>query len=459
MTAPVAATVIIVNYNGAHLLPDCLHALARQRDDAPAFDTVVVDNASSDGSVELLARDFPWARVIASPRNLGFAGGNNLALRKVSTRYAVLLNNDAAPEPGWLRNLLAELDGPGGQDVGIVTCKILFMPKFLPMALRTPMFHPGPQDTRELGVRVYRVSVDGADVTDKVLWAQAAYGPEAAGAQRFRWTRPAGQFLVPLPRDICADGEHVTQPAEITITVAAESAKDLTLQADDLRVDTRADTQVTDVAFKLRPGAAVVDVVNNAGSIVLRDGSGADRGFQEVDTGQYDEPADVFVACGNGMALRTAVGRELGWFDDVFFMYYEDTDLSWRWRSRGWTIRYVPSAVLRHIHAASSKEWSPRWIFHVDRNRLLMLTKNATPSLAAGAVGSYVRSFAAGLARALLDAVRSHRRRALREHLLRAQVLRSYVRQAPRALRERRRLQRHAVVPASQLQNWLVTRR
>jgi GT2 family glycosyltransferase len=459
VTGPVSATVIIVNYNGAHLLPDCLHALARQHDDAPTFDTVVVDNASSDGSLELLAREFPWVRVIASPSNLGFAGGNNLALREVSTRYAVLLNNDAAPEPGWLNNLLAAFDGPGGQDMGIVTGKILFMPKFLPIVLRTPVFHPGPQDTRELGVRVYRISVDGADVTDKVLWEQAAYGPEGAGTQRFRWTRPAGQFLLPLPSDICGNGQQVTQPAEITITVAAESAKDLTLQADDLRVEARADTQITDVAFKLRPGTAVVDVVNNAGSVVLRDGSGADRGFQEVDTGQYDEPADVFAACGNGMALRTAVGRELGWFDDVFFMYYEDTDLSWRWRSRGWRIRYVPAAVLRHIHAASSKEWSPRWIFHVERNRLLMLTKNATLGLVAGAIGGYVRGFGVGLLRALREAGRSRHRPALREQLIRAQVLRSFVRQAPRALRERRRLRRTAVVPASELQNWLVTRR
>ena len=72
---------------------------------------------------------------------------------------------------------------------------------------------------------------------------------------------------------------------------------------------------------------------------MLRDGSGADRGFQEVDEGQYDEPAEVFTACGNGMALRTAVGREMGWFDEAFFMYYEDTDLSWRWRSRGWSVQ------------------------------------------------------------------------------------------------------------------------
>ena len=94
----------------------------------------------------------------------------------------------------------------------------------------------------------------------------------------------------------------------------------------------------------------------------------------------------MFNACGNGMAMRTAAGREVGWFDDDFFLYYEDTDLSWRLRPRGWAIRYEPTAVLRHLHSASSTEWSPLWIFHVDRNRLLMLTKDATAPLALRAV-------------------------------------------------------------------------
>jgi len=458
MNSTPLATVIIVNYNGAHLLPDCLRALDRQHADAAAFETVVVDNASSDGSCELLARDFPWVNVIESPRNLGFAGGNNLALREVTTPYAVLLNNDASPEPGWLRNLLATLEGPDGQDVGIATGKILFLPKFVRVELRTPAFRPGPQDTRELGVRVYGVSVDGADVTDKVLWEQAAYGPEGAGPGRFRWTRPSGQFLLPVPPALCG-GDRVTHPVKVTITVMAQTAKELTLVVDGRPIDTRVDTRPMDVEFEVTAGAHVVDVINNAGGIVLRDGSGADRGFQEVDVGQYDLPGEVFTACGNGMALRTAVGRDLGWFDDVFFMYYEDTDLSWRWRSRGWTIRYVPSAVLRHIHAASSKEWSPRWIFHVERNRLLMLTKNATSALAWSAVRSYLRHTAVGLTRAGLGAARQRRRPALREHLLRLSILRSYLRQAPRALRERRALRRNAMVSAAELETWLVTRR
>jgi GT2 family glycosyltransferase len=458
MSGPPLATVIVVNYNGAHLLPDCLHALDRQRADAPPFETVVVDNASGDGSCQLLARDFPWVNVIESQRNLGFAGGNNLALREVTTPYAVLLNNDAAPEPGWLRNLLATFDGPDAQHVGIATGKILFLPKFVRVELRTPTFRPGPQDTRELGVRVYGVSVDGADVTDKVLWEQAAYGPEGAGVERFRWTRPGGQFLLPLPAGRC-DADEVTHPVKVAITTVAETAKELSLVVDGRRITAHVDTRPTDVEFEVTAGAGVVDVINNAGSIVLQDGSGADRGFQEVDTGQYDQPGEVFTACGNGMALRTAVGREVGWFDDVFFMYYEDTDLSWRWRSRGWTIRYVPSAVLRHIHAASSKEWSPRWIFHVERNRLLMLTKNATAALVWSAIRGYLRHTAAGLTRAGLTAVRQRSRPALREHLLRLTILRSYLRQAPRALRERRALRRTAVVSAAELQTWLVTHR
>lgn len=458
MTTTARASVVIVNYNGAHLLPDCLRALDRQRADAPPFETVVVDNASSDGSCELLARDFPWVTVIESPRNLGFAGGNNLALRTVVTPYAVLLNNDATPEPGWLRNLLATFDEPGAQHVGIATGKILFLPKFVRVELRTPAFRPGPQDTRELGVRVYGVSVDGAEVADKVLWEQAAYGPEGAGPERFRWTRPGGQFLLPVPPGLCA-ADEVTHPVKVTITSVAEAAKQLTLLVDGRRVEAHVETRPTDVEFEVPPGARVVDVINNAGSIVLQDGSGADRGFQEVDTGQYEEAGEVFAACGNGMALRTAAAREAGWFDDVFFMYYEDTDLSWRWRSRGWAIRYVPSAVLRHIHAASSKEWSPRWIFHVERNRLLMLTKNATATLAWSAVRSYLRHIAAGLVRAGVTAVRQRRRPALREHLLRLSIVRSYLRQAPRALRERRALRRTAVVSAAELQTWLVTRR
>ncbi len=399
--------------------------------------------------------------MITSSTNLGFAGGNNLALRQIRTPYAVLLNNDATPQPGWLRNLLGEFDEPGGQDVGIVTSKILFMPQYIRVQLGTPGFRPGPQDTRNLGVRVYRVTVDGSDVTDKVLWEQAAYGPEGEGTGRFRWTRPAGEFLVPVPRESYDRRSHPYRTGNGDDPRGGRGAQ----IADALRGRStarrgRSTASAVDVASSVKPGADVVDVINNAGGIVLSDGSGADRGFQEVDSGQYDKPGEVFAGCGNGMALRTVVGHELGWFDDAFFMYYEDTDLSWRWRSRGWSVRYVPSAVLRHVHAASSKEWSPRWVFYVERNRLLMLTKNATAALAYRAVWSYVRSTGVMVVRALADALTSPEAAGAARNL--ASPSGPAVLRAPGTSRSARTpltCGRRLSVPAPQLQAWLVRSR
>lgn len=445
------ATVVVVNYNGAHLLPPCLAGLRRQDTPPGFFDTVVVDNASVDGSRELLARDHPEVRVIASPVNTGFAGGNNLALRQVTTPFAVLLNNDAVPEPDWLRRVLAPFAEPGAERLGVVTGKVVFAPRFLPLRLATEGFSPGPQDPRELGLRVLAVEVDGRDVTDKVLWEQLSYGPEGTGAGRFRWTRPAGGFLVPMP--------DATGPVKVTFRWAAERDKPVSVTGDGATLTATVAAAGSEAVLAVGEDVPLVDVVNNAGSIVLRSGHGADRGFQEPDTGQYDEPTEVFAACGNGMALRTAAGREVDWFDDDFFLYYEDTDLSWRLRARGWAIRYEPTAVLRHIHSASSTEWSPLWLFHVERNRLLMLTKDASAPLARRAVRDQLLTTAAAGVRAARDGLRTRSRPAVRPHLLRARVLASYLRLLPTMLRRRREVGATAALSRRELERWLVSER
>jgi GT2 family glycosyltransferase len=454
VTSP-QATVVVVNYNGAHLLPPCLDGLRRQDTPPGFFDTVVVDNASVDGSRELLAADYPEVRVIASPVNTGFAGGNNLALREVRTPYAVLLNNDAVPAPQWLRRVLAPFDEPGAERLGVVTGKVVFAPRFLPLRLATEGFSPGPQDPRPLGVRVFAVEVDGRDVTDKVLWEQLAYGPEGTGAGRFRWTRPEGTFLVPVQDGPAA----VRGSVKVSFRWAAERDKPVTVTGSGVGLTASVAAAGSEAVLAVSDGVPLVDVVNNAGGIVLRDGHGADRGFQEPDTGQYDAPAEVFAACGNGMALRTEAGREVGWFDDDFFLYYEDTDLSWRLRARGWAIRYEPTAVLRHLHSASSTEWSPLWLFHVERNRLLMLTKDASAPLALRAVRDYLLTSASLGVRAAREGLRTRSRPAVRPHLLRARVLASYLRLLPRMLRRRRDVGRPAAPSRRELERWLVTER
>jgi GT2 family glycosyltransferase len=134
------------------------------------------------------------------------------------------------------------------------------------------------------------------------------------------------------------------------------------------------------------PDGQPVDVINNAGSILVEGGYGADRGFQEVDAGQYDEPAEVFAWCGAAVLLRRAYLDEVGGFDERLFLYYEDFDVSWRGRARGWRYLYVPNSVVRHVHTASSVEGSERFDYYVERNRLLVHAKNAPAGYAARVV-------------------------------------------------------------------------
>jgi N-acetylglucosaminyl-diphospho-decaprenol L-rhamnosyltransferase len=101
--------VVIVSYNTEAMLRACLQALPAACDGL-SYVTHVVDNRSSDGSAEMVARDFPDVRLTVSETNLGFAGGNNLVLERVSARHVLLLNPDTEPEPDALRLLVEFLD-------------------------------------------------------------------------------------------------------------------------------------------------------------------------------------------------------------------------------------------------------------------------------------------------------------------------------------------------------------
>lgn len=98
-------TVVVVNFNGGKLILKCLWALHQQT--YRNFNTVVVDNASTDGSREEITHLFPEVRVVAAKENLGFAKGVNLALSgAIRSEWFALVNPDASPEPGWLEALL-----------------------------------------------------------------------------------------------------------------------------------------------------------------------------------------------------------------------------------------------------------------------------------------------------------------------------------------------------------------
>src|SRR5690606_6396288 len=82
-------------------------AIASLLADAAVDKIIVVDNASKDGTRDMIKRDFPKVTLIENPRNDGFGPANNIALNRVDTEYALLLNPDAVLNTGALDNLLA----------------------------------------------------------------------------------------------------------------------------------------------------------------------------------------------------------------------------------------------------------------------------------------------------------------------------------------------------------------
>jgi GT2 family glycosyltransferase len=105
-------SLVIVNFNGAEHRPACLDSVAALEE--PPSETIVVDNASTDGSLELLARHYPWVRVLPQSENLGFAGGVNAGARAAFGSCLALCNNDMRLHPGWLGELLRGYDPRGG---------------------------------------------------------------------------------------------------------------------------------------------------------------------------------------------------------------------------------------------------------------------------------------------------------------------------------------------------------
>jgi GT2 family glycosyltransferase len=268
-------TVVVVTWEQRDLVLACLGSLARQTV-APRI--LVVDNASTDGTAEVVSEHFPHARVLPQTSNLGFAGGVSAALEVVDTRFVALLNNDAQADPHWLEASLVALADPS---VVAVTAKLL-------LAQRDASARPGSRDT---------APIDDATISSATI--------------------------------------------------------------------------------------------NNAGVVLLRSGYGADRGLGSPDDERFASPVEVFGFSGGAVVMRTLAVKAVGGFDPDFFMYYEDTDLSWRLRLAGWHIVYAPDAVVHHLHAASSDAQSEMFAFHNERNRLLMLLRDAPLGFATSKIARF----------------------------------------------------------------------
>jgi GT2 family glycosyltransferase len=433
--------LVVLNYNGGEMTLRCLRALQRLDWPADRLELVLVDNASTDGLVARICDELPTLRVIETGANLGFPA-NNLGLVDLDgISYVGLVNNDAFVEPGWLAALVGALeDDP---TVGAACSKIVFAPRFRSVHLRTPTFRPGGGDPRELGVQVLGVRVAGEDCTDQAQAVGGCHPLEPGPDGPFWWTSATGEIRVPLPED--DDAAEVglrLRSVQGEVTVSAEAGDGT---SEQLVVGPSAEWHAVPLCDE------PYDVINNVGSVVFDDGHGADRGFLERDEGQYDEPADVVAWCGASVLFRPRYLDEVGLLERRFFMYYEDTDMSWRGRSMGWRHRYVPGSVIRHVHAATSVEGSALFVHHVERNRLLMLIRNAPAGMALRQALLHVRATASYARRDVLGALVARRRPVTTTVRRRLRAEAAVVAMLPWALRTRRQIRRRRVLPDRQL--------
>ena len=112
MNIPPVVSICIANYNGESFIAECLDAVLRQ-EDAPAYEIIVHDDASTDGSVAFIRERYPSVTLIESDRNVGFCVANNRMAARARGRFLLLLNNDATLFPDAVRTLAGEAERIG----------------------------------------------------------------------------------------------------------------------------------------------------------------------------------------------------------------------------------------------------------------------------------------------------------------------------------------------------------
>lgn len=381
MTEPERVRAVVLNYNGGDLTLECLRRLRATEWPAGRFQVVLVDNASSDGVVDKTRDQWPDVEIITSDRNLGFAGGCNLALRDLDDVDAVaLVNSDVLVEPGWLAPLARALGH--NPKIGAACPKILFESRFREVELRSGTRRPGRGDQRRLGVRVSGARAGGSDVWRDTQLVEGFWGPERGPEPEpgYQWTKGRAVLRIPV-----ADA---TPPEACELRLAADGATHVSARSGRSEVELEVGREPEWHSVPL--GGRPFDVINNVGTVLAGDGYGADRGYLERDHGQYGTPESVFAWSGGAVLLTASYLADVGLFDEQLFLYYEDVDLSWRGRERGWRYRYVPDSVVRHVHSASTVEGSSLFDYYNERNRLLTLTRHSDRRTVAKALARYL---------------------------------------------------------------------
>lgn len=340
--------IVIVNWRTPLLTERAARSLWPQLQ--AGDELVVVDNASAsadphDNSLAHLRQlgaqlgSAGPARfgLVQSRRNGGFGYGVNLGARNLRQDALVLLNSDAYALEGFVDALTAPL---GHDLVEATTARLLLEGRWRLVGDGAEPASPqssSPQPPGAVGPN----APSGAESADPQ--SPGAVGPNSPGV------------------------EAQTEPT----TGAAHSTGSAQLRGLDGGI------WVSD------PGG--VELINSTGNVVDACGNGYDRSWLAPAKQEHDSP-EVFGICGGACAISARAWRQLGGMRQDLFMYYEDTDFSYRLRRAGYRVQYVRQAQARHAHAASSDSASEAFTTWNTRNRLRVAARYAPASVAARAL-------------------------------------------------------------------------
>ena len=335
--------VVIVNWRTPLLTERAARSLWPQLQ--AGDELVVVDNASAsadphDNSLDHLRRlgaqlggaGPACFGLVQARRNGGFGYGVNLGARNLRQDALVLLNSDAYALEGFVDALTAPL----GHDLVEATAE--------PASPQSSSPH-----------------------APSAVGPNAPSGAEPASPQSPSTVEPASPQSPSAVGLDCPGVEAQTEPTAGT-THSTGSAQ---LRGLDGGI------WVSDPSG--------VELINSTGNVVDACGNGYDRSWLAPAKQEHDSP-EVFGICGGACAISAHAWRQLGGMRQDLFMYYEDTDFSYRLRRAGYRVQYVRQAQARHAHAASSDSASEAFTTWNTRNRLRVATRYAPASVAARAL-------------------------------------------------------------------------
>lgn len=386
-------SILIVNYNGRHLLHDCLTSVFASSYPSKYFEVILYDNDSQDGSVEFVKKYFSQVKVLAGDNNIGFAAGNNEAYREAKGEYIVLLNNDTVVDKNWLEMLV--IAAKKEKNVGIVNSKLLFSIPFVELTLQSEISLMsdvyGLDDYSPLGLIIENIEGTSEMSTELVHYSSGVYDINSKGNYPSRWTNGSAKIMLPYivgennTFSIILHGQPHTAESVTKFAIYIGGTLHLTDEIQSKKVK-----EITITLNDLNTKNSFIWLVQNAGNVVFKNGQSRDRGavvkmststiseFYDFNSDYYDRNVSLTAACAASILIKREAISDSGMlFDANYFMYYEDIDLSLRIKRMGWIIRFEPGSIVYHKHKASTKKQGDIFFSSmVAKNHLLLLIKH-----------------------------------------------------------------------------------